>query len=589
MKKHSSSPRDEDINSSSDLSESDLNRDFEDISSITSSEETDSVRTEAVISDVIIPFEKDEVSESNPATPYHAIHFSDSTTPEPEPIPLPLHAFDGIQSLLDDPDFQETPKVQVDGSTRVKSPHIRPNYWINAKYLLIPLAIIACAVLFISVLQIGNFNERLASPLSINGQAVSHSEFSFMYHYVLIENGVDVHASETPIMLAAPGEGEFATNRDFFVDIAAKELQTIQILYDDAILHGYSISDVHVQRANTYVNWLSTKATAIHVDLDTYIKGTFGQNVTRQTIVDSLSKRYFAEDYAAGPKLEELRASEDQAEESYLTSRNQYDIVSYRVLRIIFEQKDQSFISTAHLHAQEIIEKIEHDPARFEIVASEYFSGEARDALLQPDSTLISNVRFGDIDDLEWRIWLYDTNRQPGDCKIFEDEYGFPILVCFASRSRQVEPLRNIRFFYVNEQVEEAFKPGLPAGEVIPMAQTILDSVSDETSVINLETTYADEIQSGIMSVVQSGDTFRGKYDATFDSWIFDPARKPGDKTMIELEDQVVILYFVSISPNPEWFDRVNSFIRMNNYQEFLIEKQNEYPIKLNSEGLKHI
>lgn len=440
-----------------------------------------------------------------------------------------------------------------------------------------------------SVIKIGNINERLASPLSINGQSVSHSEFSFMYHFVLIENGVDIHAAETPAMLAAPGEAGFATNRDFFIDIAAKELQTIQILYDDATLHGFSISDVHVKRAQAYVDWLATKADAIQVDFETYIKGTFGQNVSRETIIDTLSKRYFAEDYAAGPKLDELKASDDQAEESYLTSRNQYDIVSYRVLRIVFEQKDQSFISTAHLHAQEIIEKIEHDQSRFEIVAADYFSGEAKEALLKPDSTLISNVRFNNIDNLEWRIWLYDTSRQPGDCTIFEDEYGFPILVCFTARNRQVEPLRNIRFFYVNQLVEETFQQGLPAGEVIPMAQTILDSISDETSVINLETTYADEIQSGIMRAVQSGDTYRGKYDSDFDAWIFDPARQPGDKTMIELENQVVILFYSSVSTNPEWFDRVNSFIRMNNYQEFLLEKQNAYPIKLNPEGLKHI
>lgn len=587
MKKHSSRPSSNDKMNPSEPVGYDGDVDF--VEDIDSKSDSSDENATAIAADGLIPFEAEDTSESVASTPYRAIHFSDTETPEPEPIPLPLHAFDGIQSIADDPDFQVVPQVQVDGSTRVKSPRIRPNYWIKAKYFIIPLTIIAIMVLVYSVIKIGNINERLASPLSINGQSVSHSEFSFMYHFVLIENGVDIHAAETPAMLAAPGEAGFATNRDFFIDIAAKELQTIQILYDDATLHGFSISDVHVKRAQAYVDWLATKADAIQVDFETYIKGTFGQNVSRETIIDTLSKRYFAEDYAAGPKLDELKASDDQAEESYLTSRNQYDIVSYRVLRIVFEQKDQSFISTAHLHAQEIIEKIEHDQSRFEIVAADYFSGEAKEALLKPDSTLISNVRFNNIDNLEWRIWLYDTSRQPGDCTIFEDEYGFPILVCFTARNRQVEPLRNIRFFYVNQLVEETFQQGLPAGEVIPMAQTILDSISDETSVINLETTYADEIQSGIMRAVQSGDTYRGKYDSNFDAWIFDPARQPGDKTMIELENQVVILFYSSVSTNPEWFDRVNSFIRMNNYQEFLLEKQNAYPIKLNPEGLKHI
>ena len=209
--------------------------------------------------------------------------------------------------------------------------------------------------------------------------------------------------------------------------------------------------------------------------------------------------------------------------------------------------------------------------------------------MLVPGSTLIAGMRYNEIDDIEWRAWLFDPERQPGDCTIFDDEYGFPILVCFAERTRQTEPLRNIRFFYINREDYVNGTAGVSDPEILPLAQTIFDSVTDEVSMMNLETAFSDELLSGIMTTSQSSDTYKGKYDVAFEEWIFDPARQPNDKTIIETPTQVVILFYVGSSENPEWFDRVNSFIRMNNYQAFLLEKQEEYPYKFNAEGLKYI
>ena len=457
----------------------------------------------------------------------------------------------------------------------------------------LPFVILAVAavliVVAVSLFYEAGLKEKLQSPLMINGQMVDSAEFSFMYHYILIDNGVDIFASDTPEMLASASEDpNYATQRDYFLNLTASEMRTTQLLYDDAKLHGYDIGEEHYALARAYVDWLSGKAAELGVPLDTYIRGVFGNQVSEQVVVNTLAKKYFTEDYASGAKLVELQATEEQANQAYEENRNAYDVVSYKILRITYEQRDQAFIDTAMLHANEIVEGIGHDSNNFEAVAAEYFSGEARDRLLQTDSTLISDSRYSDFTHDEFRDWLFDLERTPGDAVIFTDNDGFPIILCFVSRDRQSVPLRDVRFVKVNVTYDPE-AAGFSVSEAQSTAQEIYDQVATEGDMQSIENIYTDEILSGDITVTHSNDTYPGKYDGALNDWIFSDERSAGDKTLIETEDGYYIVYMVSISENPEWYDRVNSFIRMRNYQAFLTEMESEYKYEFIQSGLDAI
>ena len=314
----------------------------------------------------------------------------------------------------------------------------------------LPFVIIAVAavliVVAVSLFYEAGIKEKLQSPLLINGQMVDSAEFSFMYHYILIDNGVDIFAAETPEMLASPSvDQNFATNRDYFLDLTAQQMQLTQLLYDDAISHGYEIEAKHYDLARTYIDWLQGKADELGVDLTTYIRGVFGDQVDEQVILSALAKMYFTEDYASGAKLEELQATEEQAEEAYNNNPNAYDEVSYKLLRIRYEQRDQAFIDTANLHANQIIEQMGQDPSRFEAIAAQYFSGEAAAILQLTDSCLTEGARYDDFTHTDFRDWLFDMGRVPGDSVILNDADGFPIILVFVERERQTVPLRDVR------------------------------------------------------------------------------------------------------------------------------------------------
>lgn len=551
-----------------------------------SSAEISEVSKEALSADIVPPDDPDfEVTEADDMLSSS----EDDKWIDAEPVPMELGAHE-IHSMIsdDDPDapaFTEISTRPSDAKPNKSSKKMN----IKPLMFLIVMAIVAVLVLIWSVISLGNLNERMTSPITVGNHDVSNAEFSFMYHYVLLENGVDIFKPDTEKMLQQPGENGFATYREYFLDVTAKEIQATYMLYDDATAHGFSITQDHKDRAQAYVDWLKTKADAIHVDLDTYIKGTFGPYVNKSLILSVLSKVYFTEDYSAHQKLDELKATPEQAEKAYQDARNSYDLVSYRVLRITFEQREESYVKTANLHAEQIIEKIAGDQSKFESTAAQYFSGEAQQRLLVPDSTLHKRVRYSEINESEWRSWLFDTSRASGDTVIFKDDYGFPIIFCFVERVRQDEPLRNVRFFYINLENPETETPGIPASEILPLSQTIFDSITDEASMITLETTYADQLMDGSMRAVQQTSLFPGNNTEEIDDWIFDPQRKSGDKILLEGDTQILILFYVEASPNPEWYDRVNSFIRMDNYQAFVSEKIANYSYTFHEDGLKYI
>ena len=433
-------------------------------------------------------------------------------------------------------------------------------------------------------------DKSFRSPVTIHGKDIPSDEFSFMYHFELLSEGVDLFAASTETMLSSPypDDDSFPTYRDYFRYLTAQDLQKMEILYDDATAKGYQIEPSHTDRANAYVDWLKSKAAELGVPLDTYIKGVFGTQVDEQCIIKVLAKKYFTDDYASDEKLSELSASDEQAEEAYSESRNIYDVVNYKLLRINFELRDKAFIDTANLKAQQIIDAMGRDPSKFESEAAKIFpKGAAANTLEQEDSTLVPEARYDDFTHTEFREWLFDDERKDGDATIFPDEDGFPIILVFVSRHRMTSPMRSCYIMKVSSQTKDDQTPDISGTQAL--AQKIFDYISDSNSCAQIENVFNDNVLSGQLEIQLDDNIYYEKYPSSIAGWVFSDDRKFQDKTLIEEDGTFYVIFFISESNNPEWYDRVNSFIRMNNYQDFINSKQADYMWEFHKEGLDQI
>ncbi|MCR4689550.1 MAG: hypothetical protein K5745_08395, partial [Saccharofermentans sp.] len=482
----------------------------------------------------------------------------------------------------------EIPEVRLDLEGTKPEPEVKPRK--NAGIFFVILGIVlVIAIILASVFFDTGMDDTVISPLTVNGKAIPGDDFSFMYHYELLQEGFDIFASDAQERLSSayPDDDNFATYRDYFLNLAATDIQRIEILYDDATEAGFEIEQAHYDRANAYINYLRENAEELGVPLDTYIKGVFGSQVDEQCIVNFLAKKYFTEDYANSEKLVQLSATDEQAEEAYLADRNSYDIVSYKILRITYEQREQAFIDTANNHAQQIIDKMAGDASQFEEIASHYFSGVAANTLEQEDSTLVPDQRYQDIAHADFRDWLFDEARNPGDATIFADEDGFPIILVFVERERMTTPLRNLYLITVGPQYDENFNVDMGLSQ--SLAQEIYDFIDSADTASSVENLYNNYVLDGSLTIQHNEMAYMYEYQPEINDWIFAEERALGDKTLIELDGTFYILYYISESENPEWYDRVNSFIRMNNYQEFINAKSEEYTWSFNDDGLTQI
>ncbi|MBO4450014.1 MAG: hypothetical protein J5777_05475 [Clostridiales bacterium] len=468
-----------------------------------------------------------------------------------------------------------------------KKERIRRNAGIGFVIIAVLIVFIVAALSFF--IDTG-MDKSFRSPVTIHGRDIPSDEFSFMYHFELLSEGVDLFAASTETMLSStyPDDDSFPTYRDYFRYLTASDLQKMEILYDDATSKGYTIESSHYDRANAYVDWLKSKANELGVPLNTYIKGVFGTQVDEQCIIRVLAKKYFTDDYAEDEKLAELSASDEQAEEAYNESRNIYDVVSYKLLRINYDQRDQAFIDTANLHAQEIIDAMNRDPSKFEAEAAKIFpKGAASNTLEQEDSTLVPDARYDDFTHTEFREWLFEDDRTVGDATIFPDEDGFPIILVFVSRQRMTAPMRSCYIMKVSSQTKEGQAPDLSGTQAL--AQKIFDYIDDSNSCAEIENVFNDNVLSGQLEIQQDDNIYYEKYSSTLSGWIFSDDRKFQDKTLVEEDGVFYVIFFISESPNPEWYDRVNSYIRMNNYQEFINSKAVDYMWEFHKEGLDQI
>ena len=148
------------------------------------------------------------------------------------------------------------------------------------------------------------------------------------------------------------------------------------------------------------------------------------------------------------------------------------------------------------------------------------------------------------------------------------------------------EKLRNCYIITVNNQMVDEMIPDIAANQAL--AQEIYDYVEDTGTCNEIENLYNDYILAGGLSVLHDSQIYKAKYQSVLADWIF-AERNMGDKTLLEENGTFYVVFFVSESPNPEWYDRVNSFLRMNNYQQFITSKADEYTWTFNGDGLSQI
>lgn len=134
------------------------------------------------------------------------------------------------------------------------------------------------------------------------------------------------------------------------------------------------------------------------------------------------------------------------------------------------------------------------------------------------------------------------------------------------------------------EAEEEAPDPAKQAEELKAKAEEMMKNVTDEKSFIEEALKYAgkdEQIQIKENNALFVRNALKQELGSNFGEWLFDPARKEGDKTVIENNGTFSVMYFISREKDESpTFDSRHILIRVDTTKEDLKAAQDEAKAK---------
>ena len=152
--------------------------------------------------------------------------------------------------------------------------------------------------------------------------------------------------------------------------------------------------------------------------------------------------------------------------------------------------------------------------------------------------------------------WAFDDARQEGDTTVAAyGEKGY-YAVLFHSRSRNDYHSVSVRHILVDSEDK--------ANEILQQYNNG-EKTEDAFAALAVENSTDSNASSGGLYT----GIYRGQMVSEFEDWCFDPARQAGDTGIVQTSYGYHVMYFVSTSENPYWYDQAVISLKSAAYNEW--------------------
>lgn len=413
---------------------------------------------------------------------------------------------------------------------------------------------------------------------------------------------------------------------------AVEHAQFVLAYYNMAVKAGYKLDDDEKTQIKESIEEYRKEAAKNNYSLNAFLRQTFGGGFNEKSFTKQLEMENLAQNFYNDKKDETVKNIKDEdIKKEYEKNRKNYDYTDVRYFSLPFvaltakdgetddalklRQKEANDKLSAE--AEAILEKISDEQSFIDAV-KEYKEAEDKKAkeaeakkedkkTEEPKKTEENKKEEAKKEDVDFTVlsknaqfsslsaavsekgadWAFDAARKAGDDKLITDEKGIYIVYCVrpAYAMNSVDVRHCLIKFDSGETGKEAVteerkkatyekaRALLTEWEKGPMteesfAETAKKNTQDEASAST----------GGLYEKIRITDS----YVKAFKDWSFDPARKKGDRDIIETEYGYHIMYFVN--DNKEDLDWKN-VIRENKgadafeaYNEKLLAKDGAYP-----------
>lgn len=455
-------------------------------------------------------------------------------------------------------------------------------------------ALAAVTTVLIAVVLVWNSGMLQKSKDALRVQDSTYSAGQVQYYYMrarsneqlMAQYGMSSYNAAIGDKKQVYSEISGSTYHDKFLDEAIENIRTVSAVYQQAVKNGYQDADVKDEVEAQIESMRVESQKYGFVNVESYLKAIGGSMVSlddfRRVATESLIASKYIDDTEASLSFDEddLAAFYEEKADDFDTYTLDYITVRATIpaaekdadgneIERTDEEKD-ALLETAKQEKKAIAEQVKQmllDGAEIE---------EIEDAL-EVSSGYDKSATTGTQIETTLQTWAYAADRKPGDVTIEVNEGTTSVtyyIARFVSRNRDEEKTASVRHILVsagNEPTEAEYLVAKAKAEEI-LAQWQLDGAKEEDFIALVKEHSADS------GSVDNGGLYEGishasSYVETFQNWVIDPQRAPGDTGIVENTKSSVkgyhIMYFVSWG-NPVWMEIANDAIVSAEMEEWI-------------------
>lgn len=490
-------------------------------------------------------------------------------------------------------------------------------------------AVLVTVIAFFAVWNVFGANalaEKASTVMTVGSSKVSARDFK--YYYILMYNytanqalqyqqqfGQNVLGFETGI---SPDEQEYPqaaedspikTWADYLSKSAVDRAQQNVALYKEAISTDkakYSLTNEEKDELNEQIEALRKSAAQQSFSLNAYLKKTYGVGITEKFLRGQLEKEAIVARFNEDKHKEFKDAwTLEKIKPVYEEARDDYDVASVRVYSLKPDKLEAKEGENSEQLAQRQKEENSATKAKAEGILASVSDDASFVAAVKASKVLMEGEKY-DADEATMQFnksksvieskankdagdWVFAKDRAVGDKKVFQDEDGDCYLL-FVKATKAPPTKVNVRHILLSFK-EDANDSAEPTAEEKADAKAKADKVLEKWQA-------GEKTEESFAAIAKTDSTDPGSKDegglyedvkvgtmvAPFESWCFDPARKPGDTGIVETTYGYHVMYMVkNDADNYQYIDDIRdskSNEDIEKYVEGLLEKDEYLLVK---------
>ena len=196
--------------------------------------------------------------------------------------------------------------------------------------------LVTVLVLVVALLGIGTWwvfslgiPHRAVTAMTIGSSRITAAEFSYFYRSQLSYFNIDPNTDSGKATLAQPFDEEFPTVAEYLRDQAARELQQLVLLGDEARKAGIVLDENDQDTINSYITQITASARNQGMTLDNFLTASYGVGMNEALMRGVLSRYLLANKYSTDLQAT-FNVSDEEIQSHYLENKDTYDVVTYR-------------------------------------------------------------------------------------------------------------------------------------------------------------------------------------------------------------------------------------------------------------------